>query len=97
MKTVFLRLRDLFSVSCCRQGIPLIEAIWSQYFRIPDGLSATRKYPEGGMWDSEAPIETTRMDFQELQTTRVGIEPTTFGSRGPTKAIGLRLTVEATQ
>ena len=27
----------------------------------------------------------------------VGIEPTTFGSKGPTKAIGLRLTVEPTQ
>ena len=31
------------SVSCCQQAIPLIEAVWSQYFRVPDGLSTTRK------------------------------------------------------
>ncbi len=34
-------------VSCCKQAIPLIEAVWSQYFRVPAGRSATRKLSQG--------------------------------------------------
>jgi hypothetical protein len=31
-----------FSVNCSQQAIPLIEAVWSQCFRVPGGWSASR-------------------------------------------------------
>ncbi len=32
-----------FSDSCCHQDTPLIEAVWSQYSRVPGGWSAILK------------------------------------------------------
>ncbi len=48
--------------------IPLITVVLSE-------RSATCNYPASGMLDIEAPSGTTTTDFQELQTTRVGVEP----------------------
>ena len=37
-------------VSCGQQAIPLIEAVWSQYFRVLDGWSARRlRMPVSGV------------------------------------------------
>jgi hypothetical protein len=37
----------------CQQAIPLIEAAWSQYFRVPGGWSAIRKLADNGVLGNE--------------------------------------------